>query len=148
MQYKKTRGEGFGPEVKRRILLGTYVLSSGYYDAYYLKAQKARTLIRGDYTAAFEKVDVIVSPTSPVPPYKFGEHSDDPLAIYLADAFTVPLNLAGLPGVSVPCGFMDDGGKSLPVGLQLIGKPHDEANLLRVAHAYEQSTEWHKRRPE
>jgi aspartyl-tRNA(Asn)/glutamyl-tRNA(Gln) amidotransferase subunit A len=146
-QYKKTRGEGFGAEVKRRILLGTYVLSSGYYDAYYLKAQKARTLIRSDYLAAFEKVDVIVSPTSPIPPPKFGEHSDDPLAIYLADAFTVPLNLAGLPGVSVPCGFMEEDGKSLPVGLQLIGKPHDEANLLRVAHAYERSTEWHKQRP-
>jgi len=145
--YFATRGEGFGPEVQRRILLGTYVLSSGYYDAYYLKAQKARTLIRGDYTAAFEKVDLIVSPTSPVPPFKFGEHGDDPLAVYLADAFTVPLNLAGLPGISVPCGFIEEGGKSLPVGLQLIGKPHDEATLIRVAHAYEQSTDWHRRKP-
>ncbi|MCE9520393.1 MAG: Asp-tRNA(Asn)/Glu-tRNA(Gln) amidotransferase subunit GatA, partial [Verrucomicrobia bacterium] len=145
--YLASRGEGFGPEVKRRILLGTYVLSSGYYDAYYIKAQKARTLIRDDFTAAFQKVDIILSPTSPVPPFRIGEHRDDPLTMYLADAFTVTLNLAGLPGISVPCGFIEEDGKSLPVGLQLIGKPHDEATLLRAAHIYEQSTEWHKRKP-
>lgn len=145
--YFASRGEGFGPEVKRRILLGTYVLSSGYYDAYYIKAQKARTLIRNDFTAAFEKVDVILSPTSPIPPFRIGEHAGDPLSIYLADAFTVTLNLAGLPGISVPCGFIEEDGKRLPVGLQLIGKPHDEATLLRAAFAYEQSTEWHQRKP-
>jgi aspartyl-tRNA(Asn)/glutamyl-tRNA(Gln) amidotransferase subunit A len=145
--YTKSRAEGFGPEVKRRILLGTYVLSSGYYDAYYIKAQKARTLIRNDFTEAFKKVDIIVSPTSPLPPFKRGEHQGDPLAVYLEDTFTIPPNLAGLPAMSVPCGFVNEGGKDLPVGLQLIGKPLDEATLLRVGHAYEQSTEWHKRRP-
>ena len=145
--YTKSRAEGFGPEVKRRILLGTYVLSSGYYDAYYIKAQKARTLIRNDFTEAFKKVDVIVSPTSPLPPFKRGEHQGDPLAVYLEDTFTIPPNLAGLPAMSVPCGFVSEGGKDLPVGLQLIGKPLDEATLLQTAHAYEQSTEWHKRRP-
>ncbi len=145
--YISTRGEGFGPEVKRRILLGTYVLSSGYYDAYYVKAQKARTLIRDDFTKAFEKVDIILSPTSPVPPFRFGAHGDDPLGMYLADAFTIPVNLAGLPGISVPCGFIVEDGKQLPVGLQLIGQPLDESNLLRVAHAYEQSTSWHRQKP-
>ena len=142
--YFTSRGEGFGPEVKRRILLGTYVLSSGYYDAYYIKAQKARTLIRDDFTAAFKKVDLIVSPTSPVLPHRLGAHKDDQLSLYLADAFTVSLNLAGLPGISVPCGFVTEDEKSLPVGLQLIGRPHDEATLLSAAHAYEQSTGWHK----
>ncbi len=145
--YLASRGEGFGPEVKRRILLGTYVLSSGYYDAYYIKAQKARTLIRDDFSAAFKKVDIILSPTSPAPPFRFGEHRDDPLSMYLADAFTVTLNLAGLPGISIPCGFIEEDGKALPAGLQLIGKPHDESTLLRTAHAYEQATEWHKRKP-
>ena len=145
--YENTRAEGFGPEVKRRILLGTYVLSSGYYDAYYLKAQKARTLIRKDFTDAFEKVDVLISPTSPVPPFKFGEHIDDPLSMYLADLFTIPANLAGLPAISVPCGFVKEDGKTLPVGLQLIGKPLGEAMLLKAAHAYEQSTEWHLKKP-
>ena len=144
--YFASRGEGFGPEVKRRILLGTYVLSSGYYDAYYIKAQKARTLIRNDFSSAFGKVDVIVSPTSPVLPHRVGAHANDPLSLYLADAFTVTLNLAGLPGISVPCGFVDHEGKTLPVGLQFIGKPHDESTLLRAAHAYEQSTDWHLRR--
>ncbi len=144
--YISTRGEGFGPEVKRRILLGTYVLSSGYYDAYYVKAQKARTLIREDFSKAFKNVDLILSPTSPVPPFRFGTHSEDPLAMYLADAFTIPVNLAGLPGISVPCGFVEEGGKKLPVGLQMIGKPLDESTLLRVAHAYEQSTVWHQRK--
>ena len=145
--YTKSRAEGFGPEVKRRILLGTYVLSSGYYDAYYIKAQKARTLIRNDFTEAFKKVDVIVSPTSPVPPFKIGEHKGDPLAVYLEDTFTIPPNLAGLPALSVPCGFVSEGGKDLPVGLQFIGKPLDEATLLQAAHAFEQATDWHQRRP-
>jgi len=145
--YLSTRAEGFGPEVKRRILLGTYVLSSGYYDAYYVKAQKARTLIRKDFMDAFEKVDLIVSPTSPVPPFKIGEFDEDPLSMYLADLFTIPPNLAGLPALSVPCGFINEGGKDLPVGLQMIGKPLDEITMLKAAHAYEQSTGWHTRQP-
>ncbi|MEI6534328.1 MAG: Asp-tRNA(Asn)/Glu-tRNA(Gln) amidotransferase subunit GatA [Verrucomicrobiaceae bacterium] len=145
--YISTRGEGFGPEVKRRILLGTYVLSSGYYDAYYVKAQKARTLIRDDFSKAFSTVDIILSPTSPVPPFRLCEHGDDPLAMYLADAFTIPVNLAGLPGISIPCGFVEEGGRPLPVGLQLTGKALDEATLLRAAHAYEQSTSWHRQKP-
>lgn len=137
--YLESRAQGFGPEVKRRILLGTYVLSSGYYDAYYVKAQKARTLIREDFTKAFEKVDFIVSPTSPAPPFKFGEHSSDPLSMYLADMFTIPPNLAGLPALSVPCGFAEEEGKRLPVGLHLIGRPLDEGTLLQAAHAFEQA---------
>ena len=145
--YLKTRAEGFGPEVKRRIILGTYVLSSGYHDAYYLQAQKVRTLIRRDFTEAFQKVDAIICPTSPTPAFKIGEKSNDPLAMYLADIFTIATNLAGLPGLSLPCGFADMDGKKLPIGLQLLGKPLDESNLLRLAHAYEQSTEWHKARP-
>lgn len=135
--YMMSRAEGFGAEVKRRILLGTYMLSSGYYDAYYIRAQKARTLIRKDFTEAFLKVDVIVSPTSPAPAHKLGELKDNPLAAYLEDVFTIPVNLAGLPGISVPCGTVEVEGKSLPVGLQIIGKPLDEASILRVAHAYE-----------
>lgn len=145
--YMKSRAEGFGSEVKRRILLGTYVLSSGYYDAYYVKAQKARTLIRRDFSEAFEKVDLIVSPATPAPAYKIGEHSGDPLAVYLADSFTIPANLAGLPALSVPCGLVKEGGTDLPVGLHMIARPLDEATLLRAAHAYEQSTDWHKKRP-
>lgn len=145
--YGRTREEGFGPEVKRRIILGTYVLSSGYYDAYYLRAQKVRTLIRRDFTQAFEKVDAIVCPTSPEPAFKAGERTDDPLKMYLADIFTIAANLAGNPGISIPCGFASIDGVQLPVGLQLIGKPFDEAGLLSIAHAYEQSTDWHKRRP-
>ena len=145
--YLKTRAEGFGAEVKRRILLGTFVLSSGYHDAYYVKAQKARTLIRRDFTEAFQKVDVIVSPTAPSPAFRLGEHDGNPLSVYLADSFTIPPNLAGLPALSVPCGFVEEDGKPLPVGLHLIGKPLEEATLLRAAHAYEQSTEWHRRRP-
>lgn len=137
--YLKSRSEGFGPEVKRRILLGTYMLSSGYYDAYYLRAQKARTLIRNDFTEAFSKVDVIVSPTSPAPAHKLGELKDNPLVAYLEDVFTIPVNLAGLPGISVPCGGVELEGVKLPVGLQLIGKPLDEVTLLRAAHAYEQA---------
>jgi aspartyl-tRNA(Asn)/glutamyl-tRNA(Gln) amidotransferase subunit A len=144
--YLKSRAEGFGTEVKRRILLGTYVLSSGYYDAYYVKAQKARTLIRQDFMDAFEKVDLILSPTSPVPPFNLGEHADDPLSVYLADLFTIPPNLAGLPAISVPCGFVSEGGNNLPVGLHLVGKPLDEATLLQAAHAYEASGKWMERR--
>ncbi|MFZ4763559.1 MAG: Asp-tRNA(Asn)/Glu-tRNA(Gln) amidotransferase subunit GatA [Roseimicrobium sp.] len=145
--YCHTRAEGFGSEVKRRILLGTYVLSSGYYDAYYVKALKARTLIRQDFTDAFENVDLIASPTTPTPAFKLGEHAGDPLSVYLADVCTIPPNLAGLPALSVPCGFVKEKGKELPVGLHLIGKPLDEITLLQTAHAYEQSTEWHKKRP-
>jgi aspartyl-tRNA(Asn)/glutamyl-tRNA(Gln) amidotransferase subunit A len=145
--YGRTREEGFGPEVKRRIILGTYVLSSGYHDAYYLRAQKVRTLIRRDFTQAFEKVDAIICPTSPEPAFRLGDRSDDPLRMYLADIFTIACNLAGNCGISIPCGFAEVDGKKLPVGLQLLGKPFDEANLLRIAHAYEQSTEWHKARP-
>jgi aspartyl-tRNA(Asn)/glutamyl-tRNA(Gln) amidotransferase subunit A len=137
--YSRTRGSGFGPEVKRRIVLGTYVLSSGYYDAYYLKAQRARTLIRRDFEEAFEKVDVIVSPTSPTPAHKLGELKDNPLAAYLEDVFTIPVNLAGLPGISIPCGTAEEGGKQLPVGLQIIGKPLDEVTVLRVANAFEKA---------
>jgi aspartyl-tRNA(Asn)/glutamyl-tRNA(Gln) amidotransferase subunit A len=146
--YGRTRAEGFGAEVKRRIILGTYVLSSGYYDAYYLRAQKVRTLIRRDFMQAFEKVDAIICPTSPDPAWKIGERTDDPLRMYLADIFTIACNLAGNCGISIPCGFAGIDGKNLPVGLQLLGKPFDEATLLKIAYAYEQSTEWHKERPE
>jgi aspartyl-tRNA(Asn)/glutamyl-tRNA(Gln) amidotransferase subunit A len=146
--YGRTREEGFGAEVKRRIILGTYVLSAGYYDAYYVRAQKIRTLIRQDFIAAFEKVDAVISPTSPVPAFKIGERTADPLQMYLADVFTNAANLAGLCGISLPCGFAETtDGKRLPIGLQLMGKPLDEARLLQIAYAYEQSTEWHKQRP-
>ena len=143
--YSKTRGAGFGAEVKRRIILGTYVLSSGYYDAYYLRAQKVRTLIRQDFLKAFEKVDVIVTPTTPTPAFKIGEKSDDPMQMYLSDIFTISCNLAGICGLSLPCGFTAQ--PKLPIGLQLLGKPFGEQELLKVAHAYEQSTPWHKERP-
>ena len=146
--YGRTREEGFGPEVKRRIILGTYVLSSGYYDAFYLRAQKVRTLIRRDFSAAFEKVDAIICPTSPEVAFKAGDRSDDPLKMYLADIFTIATNLAGIPGISIPCGFADTDGKKLPIGLQLLGKPFQESQLLQIAHAYEQSTDWHKARPQ
>ena len=145
--YGRTRGEGFGLEVKRRIILGTYVLSSGYYDAYYLRAQKVRELIRQDFAKAFEKVDALISPTSPVPAFKFGERTADPLQMYLADIFTSPANLAGICGISVPCGFADADGQRLPIGLQLLGKALDEARILQIAHAYEQTTDWHNARP-
>ena len=141
---RKTRGAGFGEEVKRRIILGTYVLSSGYYDAYYLRAQKVRTLIRQDFLKAFEEVDLIASPTTPTPAFRIGEKADDPLQMYLSDVFTISCNLAGLCGVSVPCGFSSD---NLPIGMQLLGKPFGETDLLRAAHAYEQSTDWHLKRP-
>jgi aspartyl-tRNA(Asn)/glutamyl-tRNA(Gln) amidotransferase subunit A len=146
--YERTREEGFGPEVKRRIILGTYVLSSGYYDAYYLRAQKVRTLIRRDFTEAFEKVDAIICPTSPELAFRIGDRSDDPLRMYLADIFTIAANLAGISGISIPCGFGTADGKQLPIGLQLLGKPFQEAQLLQIADAFEQSTDWHKARPQ
>jgi aspartyl-tRNA(Asn)/glutamyl-tRNA(Gln) amidotransferase subunit A len=142
--YARTRARGFGPEVKRRIMLGTYVLSAGYYDAYYLKAQQVRTLILRDYDRAFEHVDVVAMPTSPTPAFKIGERVADPLQMYLADVFTVSASLAGLPAISVPCGFTAE---RLPVGLQLTGRRFDEATLLRVADAYERDTEWSKQPP-
>jgi aspartyl-tRNA(Asn)/glutamyl-tRNA(Gln) amidotransferase subunit A len=141
--YSRTRDEGFGAEVKRRIMLGTYVLSAGYYDAFYLKAQQVRTLLRRDYERAYEVADVIVMPTSPIPPFKLGEKTDDPLQMYLADIFTVSVNLAGLPGVSIPCGFTE-GSERLPIGFQVIGRMFDEATMLRVADVYERATPWAK----
>jgi aspartyl-tRNA(Asn)/glutamyl-tRNA(Gln) amidotransferase subunit A len=145
--YGRTREEGFGQEVKRRIILGTYVLSSGYYDAYYLRAQKVRELIRRDFNRVFENVDALISPTSPVAAFKFGERVADPLQMYLADIFTISANLAGICGISIPCGFAELDGQRLPIGLQLLGKLLDEARILQIAHAYEQSTDWHKARP-
>ena len=140
---EKTREYGFGPEVTRRVMLGTYALSSGYYDAYYLKAQQARTLIRQDFDRVFQDVDALVTPTSPVTAFKIGEKSEDPVQMYLIDVCTLPVNIAGLPGLSVPCGFSD----GLPVGLQLIGPHFSEETLLRTAHAYESATGWSKARP-
>jgi aspartyl-tRNA(Asn)/glutamyl-tRNA(Gln) amidotransferase subunit A len=142
--YTKTRAQGFGPEVKRRIMIGTYTLSAGYYDAYYLKAQKVRTLIKQDFEQAFADVDVLVSPTSPTTAFKAGEKKDDPLGMYLLDLMTIPVNLAGLPGLSLPCGFDD---KGLPIGLQIIGNVLREDLVLQAAYAYEQSTDWHKHTP-
>jgi aspartyl-tRNA(Asn)/glutamyl-tRNA(Gln) amidotransferase subunit A len=139
-----TRGQGFGPEVRRRIMLGTYALSAGYYDAYYKRAQQVRTLIRRDYERAFEQVDLIAAPTTPSVAFPIGAHTDDPLAMYLEDVCTLPISLAGVPGLVVPCGAA--GG--LPIGLQLIGKPFDEAILLRVGDAYQRITDWHTRRPQ
>jgi aspartyl-tRNA(Asn)/glutamyl-tRNA(Gln) amidotransferase subunit A len=141
--YMKSRAAGFGPEVKRRIMLGTYALSSGYYDAYYLKAQKVRTLIRRDFLQAFNEVDVILTPVAPTPAFRIGEKTEDPLQMYLSDIFTIPVNLAGTCAMSLPCGFSGEG---LPVGLQLIGKPFGEETILRAGHAFEQATEWHKRK--
>jgi len=143
--YKRTRGRGFGPEVKRRIMLGTYVLSAGYYDAYYLKAQKARTLIKADFDAAFEEVDVILGPTTPTTAFGIGEKIDDPLQMYLSDVFTLSMNLAGICGLSVPCGFDEQG---LPIGLQVTGPAFGEERVLRVALAYEQACDWRLRRPD
>jgi len=137
--YERSRGDGFGREDKRRVILGTYALSSGYYDAYYLKAQKVRTLIKQDFDEVFQRFDAVVCPTAPTVAFPLGAKTQDPLAMYLNDLFTIPTSLAGLPGVSVPAGLVDD----LPVGLQIIGKALDEAGVLRIAHAYEQSTHWH-----
>ncbi|AME06155.1 Asp-tRNA(Asn)/Glu-tRNA(Gln) amidotransferase subunit GatA [Bacillus siamensis] len=142
--YKQTRSEGFGNEVKRRIMLGTFALSSGYYDAYYKKAQKVRTLIKKDFEDVFEKYDVIVGPTTPTPAFKIGEKTSDPLTMYANDILTIPVNLAGVPGISVPCGFAN----GLPLGLQIIGKHFDEGTVYRVAHAFEQATDHHKAKPE
>ncbi|GIN87947.1 glutamyl-tRNA(Gln) amidotransferase subunit A [Heyndrickxia sporothermodurans] len=142
--YKKTRSEGFGEEVKRRIMLGTFALSSGYYDAYYKKAQQVRTLIKKDFEDVFEKYDVIIGPTTPTPAFKIGEKIDDPLTMYANDLLTIPVNLAGVPGISVPCGFTN----GLPLGLQIIGKHFDEVTVYRVAHAFEQATNYHKEKPE
>ena len=143
--YRKTRGQGFGPEVKRRIMLGTYALSAGYYDAYYLKAQQVRTLIKADFEATLREVDVVACPTAPTTAFRIGEKIDDPLSMYLSDIFTLSLNLAGLPGISLPCGFDAAG---LPIGLQLIAGALQEPLLLQVAHAYEQVTQWHRRKPQ
>jgi aspartyl-tRNA(Asn)/glutamyl-tRNA(Gln) amidotransferase subunit A len=140
---EKTRQYGFGAEVKRRIMLGTYALSAGYYDAWYLKAQKVRTLIRQEFDQVFEKFDALVTPTSPTVPFKIGEKTDDPLQMYLSDVCTLPINIAGLPAISIPAGFAD----GLPIGMQIIGKPFSEETLLKIAYAYQQATEWHKRRP-
>jgi aspartyl-tRNA(Asn)/glutamyl-tRNA(Gln) amidotransferase subunit A len=142
--YTQTRSEGFGTEVKRRIMLGTYALSAGYYDAYYLKAQKVRTLIKQDFQRAFERVDILVSPTAPTTAFKAGEKTEDPLSMYLNDLMTIPLNLAGLPGLSLPCGFDDQG---LPIGIQMMSNVLREDLLLQVAYAYEQATDWHQRAP-
>jgi aspartyl-tRNA(Asn)/glutamyl-tRNA(Gln) amidotransferase subunit A len=142
--YMKTRSEGFGPEVKRRIMLGTYTLSAGYYDAYYGKAQAVRTLIRQDFTSAFKDVDLIVTPTTPTPAFKLGEKIQDPLQMYLSDIFTISVNLAGLPAIALPCGFSKGG---LPISLQLIGRPFEEDVILRAAHAYEQATQWRAKKP-
>jgi len=142
--YVRTRTEGFGAEVKRRIMLGTYVLSSGYYDAYYLKGQKVRTLIRQDFERAFKNVDAIVTPTTPTPAFRFGEKTDDPLSMYLSDIFTVTINLAGLPGLSIPCGLTRE---RLPIGLQIIGRRFDEATVLRLGAALESELKFHQHRP-
>ncbi|MEW6358668.1 MAG: Asp-tRNA(Asn)/Glu-tRNA(Gln) amidotransferase subunit GatA [Planctomycetota bacterium] len=143
--YSATRAEGFGDEVKRRIMLGTFALSSGYYDAYYLRASKVRNLIKMDFDAAFEQVDCILCPTSPTAPFKIGERTDDPLQMYLSDVLTIPANLAGLPGISIPCGFTNDG---LPIGMQILGKRFDETTILRAAKLFEDRTDHHKKRPE
>jgi aspartyl-tRNA(Asn)/glutamyl-tRNA(Gln) amidotransferase subunit A len=140
---ERTRQAGFGPEVKRRIMLGTYALSAGYYDAYYLKAQKVRTLIQREFEHAFAKYDALVTPTSPTVPFRLGERLDDPVQMYLSDVCTFPANIAGIPAISVPAGFADN----LPIGMQIMGKPFSEETLLRVAFAYEQATDWHKRKP-
>jgi aspartyl-tRNA(Asn)/glutamyl-tRNA(Gln) amidotransferase subunit A len=142
--YSKSRAEGFGDEVKRRIMLGTYALSSGYYDAYYLKALKVRNSIRGDFNRVFEKCDCIMMPVSPTTAFKIGEKVDDPLQMYLSDIYTIAANLAGVPGISIPCGFDKD---NLPIGLQILGPAFGEDRLLRIARMYEKETDWHKRRP-
>jgi len=143
--FKRSRSEGFGDEVKRRIMLGTFALSSGYYDAYYKKAQKVRTLIKNDFDKIFEDYDVVIGPTAPTPAFKVGENIDDPLTMYANDILTIPVNLAGVPGISVPCGFSEQG---LPIGLQIIGKHFDESTVYRTAHAFEQATDYHTKRPQ
>ena len=143
--YAKTRAQGFGAEVKRRILIGAYVLSHGYYDAYYLQAQKIRRLIADDFAEAFKVCDVILGPTAPGTAFKLGEKSDDPVEMYLNDLYTIPANLAGLPGMSLPCGFDS---QNLPIGLQLVGNYFSEAKMLNIAHQYQRATDWHIRRPE
>jgi aspartyl-tRNA(Asn)/glutamyl-tRNA(Gln) amidotransferase subunit A len=142
--FEETRGQGFGPEAKRRIMLGTYALSSGYYDAYYLKGQKVRTLIKDDFDKAFTQVDVILTPTAPTTAFKVGEKLSDPLSMYLSDIYTIPANLSGIPAISIPCGFAKDG---MPIGLQIMAKPFDEETIFRTAYTYEQSTDWHKKKP-
>jgi aspartyl-tRNA(Asn)/glutamyl-tRNA(Gln) amidotransferase subunit A len=143
--YSRSRAQGFGAEVKRRILIGTYVLSHGYYDAYYLKAQKIRRLIAADFVEAFKQCDVIMGPTSPSVAFAFGAKSADPVQMYLSDIYTISTNLAGLPGMSLPCGF---GSNNMPVGLQIIGNWFGEAKMLNVAHQYQKATDWHTRMPE
>src|SRR5258707_15581193 len=142
--YCRSRAEGFGTEVKRRIMLGTYALSSGYKDAYYLKALKVRRLIKEDFDKAFTECDVIMGPTAPTPAFKIGEKTENPLAMYLSEIYTISCNLAGLPGISIPCGFTKGG---LPIGLQILGAPFEEEKLLRIARMHEKATEWHKQRP-
>jgi aspartyl-tRNA(Asn)/glutamyl-tRNA(Gln) amidotransferase subunit A len=142
--YRKTRGEGFGAEVKRRIMLGTYALSAGYYDAYYIRAQKVRTLIKQEFERAFEQVDLIVAPVSPTTAFKLGDKTEDPLQMYLADVFTLPASLAGVPGISIPCGFDSN---NLPIGLQLIGPAFGEETVLRAAHAFQSITDYHLQKP-
>jgi aspartyl-tRNA(Asn)/glutamyl-tRNA(Gln) amidotransferase subunit A len=142
--YMATRDEGFGVEVKRRIMLGTYALSAGYYDAYYLKAQRVRTLVRRDFEEAFKRCDVIITPTAPTTAFKLGAKTQDPLQMYLSDIYTISINLAGVPALSLPCGFDQEG---MPIGMQMIGKHFDEATILRLAHHYEEATEWHKKKP-
>jgi aspartyl-tRNA(Asn)/glutamyl-tRNA(Gln) amidotransferase subunit A len=149
-EIELTRGTLFGAEVRRRIMLGTYALSAGYYDAYYRRAQQVRTLIRRDFQQVFAQVDLLAAPTSPTVAFPIGQKMDDPLAMYLTDVCTLPINLAGVPGLVVPCGFSTAGAEAaaaLPVGLQLIGKPFDEPTLLRVGDAYQRATDWHTRRP-
>ena len=143
--YRRSRAEGFGDEVKRRIMIGAYALSAGYYDAYYIKAQQIRHLISDDFKKAFEQVDVILGPTAPEAAFKAGEKTDDPVSMYLSDIYTIAVNLAGLPGMSIPAGFADTG---MPVGLQLIGNYFAEPKLLNVAHQFQQATDWHERAPE
>jgi aspartyl-tRNA(Asn)/glutamyl-tRNA(Gln) amidotransferase subunit A len=142
--YKKTRGEGFGQEAKRRILLGTFALSHGYYDAYYLKALKVRTLIKNDFDSVFKDCDCIITPTAPTTAFKIGEKTEDPLQMYLSDIYTISANLSGLPAISIPCGFTK---KRLPVGLQILAKAFNEETLFQVGSAYEQATQWHKEKP-
>jgi aspartyl-tRNA(Asn)/glutamyl-tRNA(Gln) amidotransferase subunit A len=143
--YMLSRADGFGAEVKRRIILGTYALSAGYYEAYYLKAQRVRTLMKKDFEEAFEKCDAIITPTAPTTAFKIGEKIQDPLQMYLSDIYTISVNLAGLPAVSLPCGFDSQG---LPIGMQIIGKHFDESTILRIAYAFEQATDWHRRKPQ